>query len=204
MATWLLHFLNIFYLHSKACSFVYIWTKNCKSFIFFIDAAATPYYNEWQRRRKKQHLLSSWDRLTSPMTLNSLRGRKWIGGIPSRISDEILKSLHSKLTSPFPLSFLSLLFLSFSLHHSLISLSLPLSFQGSMASPGAMIAWGRVINDCRVRKEISTGQAFGQREGSGLCRLQQGPVEVLLADVTEAWPFSWGSRDNGVSANQLT
>lgn len=98
MATWLLHFLNIFYLHSKACSFVYIWTKNCKSFIFFIDAAATPYYNEWQRRRKKQHLLSSWDRLTSPMTLNSLSGRKWIGGIPSRISDEIFKSLHSKLT----------------------------------------------------------------------------------------------------------
>lgn len=109
MATWLLHFLNIFYLHSKACSFVYIWTKNCKSFIFFIDAAATPYYNEWQRRRKKQHLLSSWDRLTSPMTLNSLSGRKWIGGIPSRISDEILKSLHSKLTL---ISFSSFFYLS--------------------------------------------------------------------------------------------
>lgn len=199
MATWLLHFLNIFYLHSKACSFVYIWTKNCKSLIFFIDAAATPYYNEWQRRRKKQHLLSSWDRLTSPMTLNSLSGRKWIGGIPSRISDEILKSLHSKLTL---ISFSSFfIFLPLSLPYQ----PLPPTFvPGKHGSPGAMITRGRVINDCRVRKEISTGQAFGQREGSGLCRLQQGPVEVLLADVTEAWPFSWGSRDNRMSANQLT
>lgn len=63
-----------------------------------------------REEEKKQHLLSSWDRLTSPMTLNSLSGRKWIGGNPSRICDEILKSLHSKLTSLFPLSFLSLLF----------------------------------------------------------------------------------------------
>lgn len=66
---------------------------------------------QWMtEKKKKQHLLSRWGRLTSPMTLNSLSGRKWIGGISSRISDEILKSLHSKLTSLFPLSFLSLLF----------------------------------------------------------------------------------------------
>lgn len=96
-----------------------------------------------------------------------------------------------------------------------ISLSLSPSIAPFSASPslspsreawphlGATITQGRVINGCSVRREIINGQAVSLRKCSCVCPLPRGPVKVLLADFNQAWPFSWGSKDTGVSANQL-
>lgn len=112
--------------------------------------------------------------------------------------------LHTQIS----LSLSLLLSLSVPLH---LSLHTPLSVSPSLfpsreAWPhlGAMITHGRVINGCRVRREISNGQAVSWRKCSGVFWLPQGPVKVSLADFTQAWPFSWGSWDNWVYANQLT
>ena len=113
-------------------------------------------------------------------------------------------SLHAQTS--LPLSVTSLLLpLTLSLHHSPYQ-PLPSRFLSREAWPhlGAMITQGRVINGCRVSREISNGQAVSQRKCSSVCPLPRGPMKVSLADFSQAWPFAWGSRGNGVSANQLT